>query len=65
MELAAQGASNPEIAATLFISRRTVEYHLSKVFSKLGITTRTQLVRSVGRPGPWGNGALSQSASVG
>ena len=65
VELAAQGASNPEIAATLFISRRTVEYHLSKVFSKLGITTRTQLVRSVGRPGPWGNGALSQSASVG
>jgi DNA-binding CsgD family transcriptional regulator len=41
--LASQGASNPDIAAAVFLSRRTVEYHLHKVFTKLGVVSRTEL----------------------
>jgi DNA-binding CsgD family transcriptional regulator len=45
--LARGGLSNPEIGARLFISARTVQYHLGKVFTKLGIGSRSQLDRAL------------------
>ncbi len=46
-QLASDGLSNPEIGARLFLSPRTVEWHLRKVFTKLGIRSRRQLATSL------------------
>ena len=50
--MAAAGQTNGEIATRLFVTASTVEFHLNKVFRKLGITSRKQIPRAIGEPGP-------------
>jgi DNA-binding NarL/FixJ family response regulator len=47
-ELAAHGALNSEIAASLYLSEKTVEAHLTQTYRKLGIRRRTQLAGVLG-----------------
>jgi LuxR family maltose regulon positive regulatory protein len=41
----AEGASNNEVAAALYITPKTVEYHLTRVYRKLGLRSRAEVVR--------------------
>ncbi|MET7479346.1 AAA family ATPase [Streptomyces sp. NPDC005648] len=49
--MAVSGLTNGEIATRLFVTASTVEFHLNKVFRKLGITSRRQIPRAIGEPG--------------
>jgi DNA-binding NarL/FixJ family response regulator len=50
-ELAASGMTNKDVAAALFISRKTVEANLARIYRKLGIKTRAELGRIIGEDG--------------
>jgi DNA-binding CsgD family transcriptional regulator len=51
VRLASQGLSNPQIAERLFVSRHTVKVHLSHVFAKLDVSSRTELAAEATRRG--------------
>lgn len=51
VRLVAQGATNKEVAARLYLSPRTVDYHLRRIFERLGITSRADLIRRCGADG--------------
>jgi DNA-binding CsgD family transcriptional regulator len=55
-ELAAEGHSNPEIAQSLFVTRKTVETHLGRVYRKLGISGREQLAHALDEQAPVAGG---------
>jgi hypothetical protein len=52
VRLAADGQTNPEIGAQLFLSPRTVGWHLGQVFGKLGISSRKELRSALSDIGP-------------
>ena len=50
VDLAVSGLSNKEIASRLFVTVNAVEVHLSHAYAKLGVRSRAQLARTLGKP---------------
>ncbi|HAN35226.1 MAG TPA: helix-turn-helix transcriptional regulator [Acidimicrobiaceae bacterium] len=52
VELVAEGLTNPQIAAKMFVARGTVKVHLGHIFTKLGVTSRSELAAQAVRRMP-------------
>ncbi len=61
----AEGKTNREVGAALFLSPKTIEFHLSGVYRKLGVRSRAELVRRVGETGSNLTAPISKSEAVG
>ena len=48
----AEGLTNREVAAAIFLSPKTVEHHLSSIYRKLGVRSRTELARRIAEAEP-------------
>ena len=48
----AEGKTNKEVAAAMFLSPKTIEFHLARIFRKLGVSSRTELARRIAAEGP-------------
>ncbi len=48
-QLVAEGRTNREIGEKLFLSEKTIEGHLTRIFAKLGVTSRVEVAEAVGR----------------
>jgi DNA-binding NarL/FixJ family response regulator len=46
----AEGRTNREVAAALYLSEKTIENHMSRIFTKLGVSSRLQVATAVGAP---------------
>ncbi len=60
--LVAEGRSNRDVGRALYLSTRTVEFHLSRVFRKLGVSSRAELIRSFAVDPAAGQTGLARSA---
>jgi len=59
-ELAAAGSQNKEIAGALFVSVKTVEANLSRIYAKLGVRSRVELAAQLSKPGQRESGRATQ-----
>ena len=62
-ELVAEGRSNKEVAAALFVSVKTVEANLTRIYAKLGVHSRTEMARELAASKPQGAGGQTVGVS--